>query len=120
MNLDLDLLFTNPLYIIKKKFRDQIRKYGNQITGLTLDVGCGKRPFVKFIASERYVGLEQNVRLKPDVVSNAAYLPFRDGVFDSLLCTEVLEHVPEPKQVIEEISRVLKEGGKVYITTPMM
>ena len=45
-------------------------------------------------------------------------LPFEDNYFDSVLMTEVLEHVASPESVFQEISRVLKPGGTLYLTTP--
>ncbi len=45
-------------------------------------------------------------------------LPVRDAVFDTVLCNEVLEHVPEPAILISEAARVLKPGGILILTTP--
>jgi ubiquinone/menaquinone biosynthesis C-methylase UbiE len=45
-------------------------------------------------------------------------LPFRDGVFDQLICSEVIEHVPLPEVSFEEMRRVLKPGGVLVIGTP--
>jgi SAM-dependent methyltransferase len=46
-------------------------------------------------------------------------LPFEVASFDTVVCTEVLEHVPEPAQVVREIARVLKPNGYVILTTPL-
>jgi len=45
-------------------------------------------------------------------------LPFKDAVFDTVLCNEVLEHVPEPARLMAEVARVLKPGGVLLLTTP--
>ncbi|MFP4459969.1 MAG: class I SAM-dependent methyltransferase [Candidatus Zixiibacteriota bacterium] len=45
-------------------------------------------------------------------------LPFDDDTFDYILCSEVLEHVPNRADMISEYARVLKPGGHVIITTP--
>ena len=45
-------------------------------------------------------------------------LPIPDESFDFVLCTEVLEHVPEPIQAIKELVRICKKGGNIIITTP--
>jgi len=53
-----------------------------------------------------------------DVVSDIAAIPISDGSFDAVLCSEVLEHVPEPTRALDEFARLLKRGGKLIITAP--
>jgi len=45
-------------------------------------------------------------------------LPFADGSFDRVLCTEVLEHIPDDRATIREIMRVLRPGGTVAVSVP--
>ena len=45
-------------------------------------------------------------------------LPYKDGEFDFVFCTEVLEHIPDDARAIREISRVLRPGGLTLISTP--
>lgn len=54
-----------------------------------------------------------------DYVSDAASIPVPDASFDAVLCTEVLEHVPEPIRVVGELARVLRPGGKLILTAPL-
>lgn len=54
-----------------------------------------------------------------DYVSDATQVPVADGRFGAVLCTEVLEHVPNPIEVLEEIGRILKRGGKALISSPL-
>jgi SAM-dependent methyltransferase len=54
-----------------------------------------------------------------DYVSDAAAIPVADGTFDAVLCTEVLEHVPEPAKVVRELGRILRAGGKLILTAPL-
>jgi SAM-dependent methyltransferase len=49
---------------------------------------------------------------------DAARLPFADNSFDRVLCSEVLEHVPDPDAVLAEISRILKPGGLFAVSVP--
>ncbi len=52
------------------------------------------------------------------VLSVAESLPFRDGGFDAVVCSEVVEHLPDPDAAIREMSRVLSPGGVLALTTP--
>lgn len=45
-------------------------------------------------------------------------LPYNDGTFDLVLASHVIEHLPNPKQIIQEMGRVLKDGGMLLIATP--
>jgi ubiquinone/menaquinone biosynthesis C-methylase UbiE len=51
-------------------------------------------------------------------VSNVTCLPFGDASFDLVICSEVLEHIPDEKTAIREIIRVLKPGGKLVVSVP--
>jgi len=54
------------------------------------------------------------VLVRGDIIS----LPFEDGSFDKIVCSEVLEHIPDDKQGIKEIVRVLKDDGTLVISVP--
>jgi SAM-dependent methyltransferase len=54
------------------------------------------------------------------VVCDAHALPFVDGSFDAVVCQAVLEHVLEPWTAVDEIHRVLADGGLVYSEIPFM
>lgn len=53
-----------------------------------------------------------------DLVSDITAIPAPDGSFDAILCSEVLEHVPEPTHALDEFSRLLKPGGVMILTAP--
>lgn len=53
-----------------------------------------------------------------DLVSDIADIPAPDASFDAILCSEVLEHVPEPTHALDEFARLLKPGGVVILTAP--
>ncbi|NMC36400.1 class I SAM-dependent methyltransferase [Candidatus Beckwithbacteria bacterium] len=55
---------------------------------------------------------------KIDIISDIAKIPVKDKSYDAILCTEVLEHVPYPIEAIKEMARILKPGGKLWITAP--
>ena len=53
-----------------------------------------------------------------DIISDITEIPVDDASFDVVLCTEVLEHVPDPLKTLNELVRILKPGGKLIITAP--
>ena len=54
-----------------------------------------------------------------DHIGPAHDLPVGDGEYDAVLCTQVLEHVPDPQAVLRELHRILRPGGRLYMTLPL-
>ncbi len=52
------------------------------------------------------------------VQGDALHLPFPDGSFDRVICSEVLEHIPDDEGAMRELTRVLRAGGTMAITVP--
>jgi SAM-dependent methyltransferase len=52
------------------------------------------------------------------VVADAMHLPFKAGSFSQVICSEVLEHLPEDRPALREIASVIKPGGSLIITFP--
>jgi SAM-dependent methyltransferase len=83
--------------------------------GRTLDLGAQNGPYAAHFP--RRVALDLRPARGVDVLGDAQALGFTDGSFDVVLCTEVLEHVPEPQRAVDEMFRVLKPGGRLLLTT---
>ena len=99
-----------------------LKQCGAYVKGTTLDVGCGHKPYEKtfFAGAEKYIGMDYLTdRSKPDVVGSATDIPLGDASFDTVVSTEVLEHVPDPLKALREMYRVLKPGGYLILSTPM-
>lgn len=60
---------------------------------------------------------EWNTR-QVDLICDIAAIPEPDSSFDAILCSEVLEHVPDPVIVLDEFARLLKPGGQLILTAP--
>jgi len=96
-------------------------------TGTVLDIGCGSAELRRFVPRRRYVGLDPLVGTPgaPEPPPAAAgdlivrgvgeKLPFADGVFETVMICETLDHALDPVLVIREARRVLKEGGLLAI-----
>lgn len=92
-----------------------------------LDVGCGTGLILRNMPAGA-VGIDLNPRHleraakhapKATVQSaDAEKLPFADGQFSSVVCTEVLEHLVHPEDAVEGIHRVLENGGRFIGSTP--
>lgn len=54
-----------------------------------------------------------------DLVGDVTAIPTPDESFDAVLCTEVLEHVPEPIRALGELARVLRVGGRLFLSAPL-
>ena len=52
------------------------------------------------------------------VQADAMHLPFADGAFDRVVCSEVLEHIPDDRGAMAELARVLRPGGTMAVTVP--
>jgi SAM-dependent methyltransferase len=113
-------------YLHVKRLVDDL---GAAITGLgevrdVLDVYCGTRPYEDlFPTGAQVVGLDvdrSGYRYGvADVVSDD-FLPFADGSFDAVMCTQAFHYIVEPQPAIAEIRRVLRPGGAVLITVPVV
>lgn len=83
-----------------------------------LDVGCGRKsyyPFFEPYASE-YVGVDIENPIA-DVQGTVEDLHVPDASYDLVLCTQVLEHTPNPPRAVQELARVTAPGGRVLAST---
>jgi SAM-dependent methyltransferase len=96
-----------------------------------LDVGAGTCLYRKnfdhcaykthdFKQYDGFLSNSEGLYGKIDYVSDINAIPVPDASFDVILCTEVLEHVPEPIEALREMARILKPGGRLFLTAPLM
>jgi len=117
-------VFTNPFFFTRYAFYKNIRKYIPQLKGRLLDFGCGRKPYEDLFNVTEYIGVDMvetghdHKNSKIDVYYDGKNLPFDDSSFDSLFCSEVLEHIFNPEEILPELKRVLKPGAKALITVP--
>lgn len=99
-----------------------------------LDVGAGELRLKPYCAHLEYVsqdvcqyqgaGDDRGLQTgrwdtsRIDIVSDISSIPVPDASFDVVLCSEVLEHVPDPLAAIREFSRVVRPGGALLLTSP--
>src|SRR5688572_6567999 len=113
-HLECSLPRSHPTYLTIVMLENSLRQCQSFVKGQLLDVGCGHRPYEKsfFAGAGKYVGTDYlSDRSRPDVIASALHLPFSAGSFDTVVSTEVLEHVPEPLKALKEMRRVIKPNG---------
>ncbi len=97
-----------------------IRKHLHRLSGTLLDIGSDRQPYREELSEqvERYIATDYELRPGVDFLSSATSVPLADESVDSILMTEVLEHVSDPFTAAGEAFRVLRPGGKLLLTTP--
>lgn len=94
-----------------------------------LEVGCGAGHILASLPAGELYGIDLSTSMvtkaqarlgtRADIrKGDALALPYADNSFDKIICSEVLEHVPEPGTALREIARVLKPGGIAVVTVP--
>ena len=87
---------------------------------MVLDVGGRLQPYRELLGKrvKQYVAIDPLLTPLANVGGVAQALPFRAMQFDLVLCTQVLEYLPDPMLAVEEIRRVLRKGGVAFISAP--
>ena len=116
----------HPYYFIRHGLKDHIFKYAGHMKGKMMDFGCGSKPYRSFFSVNEYIGVDYENEGHPhhneqiDVFYDGKSLPFADEEFESVLCSEVFEHVFNLDDILKEINRVMKPGGKMIVTCPFV
>jgi SAM-dependent methyltransferase len=108
------------LRVSNKNVRDHLP----MIRGIVYDLGCGMRPYEDDIRAfaDGYIGVDWSNTphaLKADIVSDLNKpLPIEDGAADNVISFQVLEHLFEPRTMLSEAFRILKPGGRFFLSVP--
>jgi SAM-dependent methyltransferase len=128
----------SPYYLDWLHLQRSVETLAGEARGIMLDVGTSEGPYRAVFAGRiaRYVGLEyppsilekrpdlwqilDRAKASVDVFGDGNRLPFGTGTVDTVLSTEVLEHLPDPARCVRELQRVLKPGGRLLLTAPFL
>lgn len=117
---------THRKYMVKRISGENIRERASRyFSGRMLDIGCGTKDKLLLVGDfvDEYIGLDilntPHRLLDVDLYGSAYHIPAKNGSFDCVLSTAVLEHLEEPQRALREAFRVLKPGGKALYTAPL-
>ncbi len=116
----------SPFFIARRGLYHAISDHRLLVKGKVLDVGCGRKPYKHLFEYSEYIGVDVENEAHPhkeeeiDVIYDGRVLPFTDNSFDTVICSQVLEHVFEPADFLQELNRVCKTGGILILTVPFM
>jgi len=104
------------IHIDRFLIREKIRRMQVQVTGVLLDVGCGKQPYRnEFKNIKKYIGLD---RTNADVVHDLAVFPYplEETSADWILCTQVIDDLPDQDGFVRELQRLLTGNGRLILS----
>lgn len=114
---------SNALYLHLKPLFAGLQQASAHARGRMLDIGCGNKPYQTMFARRvsEHVGCDvvQSSEQRVDILCPATAIPIEDGAFDTVLCTQVIEHVADHKLVLQEAFRLLKSDGTLILSAPM-
>jgi SAM-dependent methyltransferase len=102
-----------------------LEAYTAEMRGFVIDLG-GKRekkrgsfhPPEEQARAWWYINLDPNA--SPNIFADVNQTPVSSGSVDCIICTEVLEHIPDPHACVNEIFRLLRNGGTVFVSVPFI
>ena len=88
--------------------------------GIVLDAGSRDSPYKKYISHTKYMRLDIDEKNNPDICCDVHEIKWHSDYFDTVIATEVLEHLHTPQNAVDEIRRVLKSGGVCIASVPFI
>ena len=123
-----DDFFRDKVYLALKKnlFNYRFRKWKISkhvpASGRILDIGSGTAPvspdLKRTVVADVSEEAMRNVECASKAVTSITEMSFAPASFDCVLCSEVLEHIPDDAKAVSELRRVLKPGGVLVVTVP--
>jgi SAM-dependent methyltransferase len=113
----------HPWFLHYRSLFSDLEKASVRARGRLLDVGCGNKPFAGMFRDRvsKHDGCDvvQSSESRADVICVATDLPFKDASYDTVLVTQVIEHVADHQSLLREAFRVLRDGGVLILSGPM-
>lgn len=105
----------------RQKIRSFLRSVARDIGAgtIVLDLGAGETPYRGLFRHTNYIATDMRKGTGISFISDANRIPMRKCCCHVVLCTELLEHVPNPEMLLGEMLRVLEPGGRLVLTAPL-
>jgi len=121
-----DVVFKTLRGLIRRRF---ILSYLQKFKGLLLDLGCNRGYYISEYNNGRAIGVDISYPVLQEAKNRLPEIRFLQGdaqqlsflksnSVDAILCSEMVEHVPNAQGVLSECFRILKPGGDLLVTTP--
>jgi len=111
----------------RRTILDFVRKAATSLDAGTriADIGAGDSPYRELFEHCEYVAVDWDQSIHSaasdvDVVSSADHIALPTESVDAALLTQVLEHVPDPRAVLQDVHRILRADGRLYLTVPLI
>ena len=119
--------FFHPQWFAHRHEQELFALIGEQAGLHVLDIGCSDQRVKNALPKHgQYTGLDyystatQWYETRPTIYGDAHALPFADIQFESVFLLDVLEHLKAPEVCVDEIARVLKNGGNLFLKVPFL
>jgi SAM-dependent methyltransferase len=114
---------TNPHWLVLKKRREIFQRWIANIPGsqlCVLDIGGRIQPYRPLLGDriKAYVAVDLSRTPLVSVLARGEELPFKNEQFDLVVCTQMLQYVPSPANLIHEVFRVVKPQGHLLLSIP--
>ena len=113
----------NAYYLHFRSLFGALERAANSANGRLLDIGCGNKPYEMMFSGRvtEYVGCDvvQSSDNRADIICPATSIPLPDASFDTVFCTQVIEHVADHRALLCEAARLLRSGGVIILSGPM-
>ena len=130
ISADFDWKAFNSLNLIQRMWKKSMAKNVWRITegdySRVLDIGCGSSRIITHFNNAVGIDIDKNKieymkKINKNIefeVMDCCNMEFGDKSFDTIICTEVIEHLEKPEKLLSEISRIVRNNGIVLIATP--
>lgn len=113
---------SDPYYLARLSILQALTQIAPQTSGRVLDIGSGlsrgyEGLFKPYVAE--YLCLDRNPEHNVDICSDCYNIPLANESIDTIVSTQVLEHLDTPMKMLQESHRILKSGGMAIMTIPM-
>lgn len=119
----LHLRASAPDFLVLRSLFADLERASVHARGRLLDIGCGNKPYKQLFAKRVsvHIGCDavQSSDRRVDVRCLATALPFKDASYDTVLLTQVIEHVADHQTLLAEAHRVLRAGGILIVSGPL-